>query len=196
MATKEELTGIRRENVDALIKERFDGRQARFAAAIKKPANYVWRLLTTGPHAKGIGEEIARHIEDRLGLEPYALDKGHGPQRAEHTLSPAPASAGAPRSLSVVQPSAIESIHAKPSAGWVRRHAVAELFVGSEYSNDAFALPVPDASMVPNYLPGEMLVFDPEVKAEAGDYVLARVGAQVLFRRYRETQGARSCSTR
>jgi phage repressor protein C with HTH and peptisase S24 domain len=194
MATKEELSSIRRVNVEQLIEEKFEGRQARFAAAIGKPANYVWRLLTSGPHAKGIGEEVARQIEDRLGLETYALDKNgaeppaRGRQR-EQKLAPAQTPANHPRSISVVPLTAVDSLHGKPSSGWVRRHAAAEVFVSEPYSEGAFALTVPDASMTPMFLQGEMLVFDPEVAPEAGDYVLARVGAHLLFRRYRPSPG-------
>lgn len=190
-STKESLTAIRRANLEALISERFEGKQARLAAAVGRPANYVWRLLTSGPHAKGIGEEVARLIEDRLGMSPYSLDRPlhDEPARQEATLAPAQASS---HSIVVVRRDSLSTLHAKPSSGWVRRNAVAEVFSGGSYSDGAFAMTVPDSSMEPLFAPGEMIIIDPVVEPEAGDYVLARAGADLVFRRYRPANDRRA----
>jgi SOS-response transcriptional repressor LexA len=63
------------------------------------------------------------------------------------------------------------------------------VWVAEEYGEDAFAMTVADDAMQPMFLQGEMLVFDPALAPDAGDYVLARVGGNVLFRRYRPGQG-------
>lgn len=73
-----EISDIRRENLRALMKQRFDGKQARLADALGKSANYISRCLSTAPSSAGsknIGEEFARDIEAKLGLERYQLDQ-------------------------------------------------------------------------------------------------------------------------
>lgn len=79
-----EISDIRRENLRALMKQRFDGKQARLADALGKSANYISRCLSTAPSSAGsknIGEDFARDIEMKLGLERYQLDrKGMQPE--------------------------------------------------------------------------------------------------------------------
>lgn len=73
-----EISDIRRENLRALMKQRFDGKQARLADALGKSANYISRCLSTAPSSAGsknIGEDFARDIEMKLGLERYQLDR-------------------------------------------------------------------------------------------------------------------------
>lgn len=73
-----EISDIRRENLRALMKQRFDGKQARLADALGKSANYISRCLSTAPSSAGsknIGEDFARDIEAKLGLERYQLDR-------------------------------------------------------------------------------------------------------------------------
>lgn len=61
----------RRERLRSLITDRFEGIQARLAAAIDRQADYVSRCLRG---TKRIGEEFARHIEKTLGLPDLWLD--------------------------------------------------------------------------------------------------------------------------
>lgn len=73
-----EISDIRRENLRSLMKQRFDGKQARLADALGKSANYISRCLSTTPSSAGsknIGEDFARDIESKLGLERYQLDR-------------------------------------------------------------------------------------------------------------------------
>lgn len=73
-----EISDIRRDNLRALMKQRFDGKQARLADALGRSANYISRCLSTAPSSAGsknIGEDFARDIEAKLGLERYQLDR-------------------------------------------------------------------------------------------------------------------------
>lgn len=70
-----DLHATRKRRLQQLLDERYGGVQARLAEAIRRPANYIWRLLSEGPHAKGIGEDLARLIEDKSGVERYWLDR-------------------------------------------------------------------------------------------------------------------------
>lgn len=69
----------RRRNLLELIEQRFGGNRAAFARAIDRPAPNVHRMLTEGEGDKrGIGEDLARSIEGKLGLEPLTLDREEG----------------------------------------------------------------------------------------------------------------------
>lgn len=61
---------IRRARMRQLIDTRFDKVQARFAEAIERQPDYVSRCLKKKGEkgAKRIGEDIARDIEEKLGL--------------------------------------------------------------------------------------------------------------------------------
>jgi phage repressor protein C with HTH and peptisase S24 domain len=67
----------RRLNVKRLISENFKNKQTLFAAKIAKPDSYVTRMLSDPDKggSRTIGERMARHIEECLGLAKYALDK-------------------------------------------------------------------------------------------------------------------------
>lgn len=69
----------RKARVLELITDRFGGNKAAFAKAIGRPAPNVHRMLAepsgAAKDARGIGEELARDIENLLGLRPLWLDE-------------------------------------------------------------------------------------------------------------------------
>ncbi len=65
---------VREKHVGELIRERFDGKKSAFAKAVDVDPSIVSRWLTRKNH-KNIGEQLARQIEDKLGLEPNSLDR-------------------------------------------------------------------------------------------------------------------------
>lgn len=66
---------IRRENLRAIVKSRFNGKITGLAEAVDRAHSYISRCLTNNEtHRKNIGEEFARDIEKRLKLPPLALD--------------------------------------------------------------------------------------------------------------------------
>jgi phage repressor protein C with HTH and peptisase S24 domain len=87
-----EISDIRRENLRSLMKQHFEGKQARLADALGKSANYISRCLSTSMPAssrKNIGEDFAREIEQALGLDRYRLDTaGMAADVAGSTLNP------------------------------------------------------------------------------------------------------------
>ena len=72
-----EISDTRRDNLRLLMKSRFEGKQARIADALGKSANYISRCLARpdSAGAKKIGEDLAREIEETLGLPRYAMDQ-------------------------------------------------------------------------------------------------------------------------
>lgn len=84
-----EISDIRRENLRALMSQRYEGKQARLADALGKSPNYISRCLSTTMSAenrKNIGEEFAREIEEAFGLERYQLDRPPGSAAPSHAL--------------------------------------------------------------------------------------------------------------
>jgi len=71
-----DMQAIRRHRLRQLIDERFGGKQVRLAEAIGRQADHVSRCLKG---TKGIGEDLARSIEQILGLEPLWLDREEDP---------------------------------------------------------------------------------------------------------------------
>ena len=85
----------RRLAVLELIRSRFAGKQVAFVEATGIPASYVSRMLKQPGDRTGkrIGEEIARRIEDKLGLpgdavvSPSPLQGSQGETRQAHGMS-------------------------------------------------------------------------------------------------------------
>lgn len=82
-----DLRDIRRANLRALMNHYFPagsrGQQSRFGELLSKPQNLVSRLLMA-PEKKGaktIGEDLARDVEEALGLDRYAIDDPELPGR-------------------------------------------------------------------------------------------------------------------
>lgn len=68
-------TEIRRHKLGRLIARDFDGNIARFAEYIDRRPPQIYRLFSDAPSGRGMGESLARHIEERLGLPRYWLDQ-------------------------------------------------------------------------------------------------------------------------
>ncbi len=70
-----DISEIRKHRVAQLIDQRFNGVAADFAAAISRTPSYVSRMLSSNKHSRGIGETMARWIEQELELEPGFVDR-------------------------------------------------------------------------------------------------------------------------
>lgn len=75
---------VRRRNLIRVIKERFNDNLAECARALQRSENYLWQLVSVKRTKAGkassrpyrqMGERAARHIEERLKLNPGTLDK-------------------------------------------------------------------------------------------------------------------------
>lgn len=66
----------RRLNIRDLITRRYNGKIAAFADAVERAPSYVSRCVSGKPeHRKRVGEDLARAIEEKIGLERYWLDQ-------------------------------------------------------------------------------------------------------------------------
>lgn len=79
---------IRRQNLAQLIKTQANNNQREFSELIGKPASFISQMIND---TRGMGEKVARDIEDSLGIEKYFLDKspaGTGAAKIEEPASP------------------------------------------------------------------------------------------------------------
>lgn len=78
------LDQVRRQNLDALIKERFEGNRAAFCRATGKHPNLINLVLTKNPdYQRNIGEKLCRSVEEALSLPFGYLDQpAHGKEGA------------------------------------------------------------------------------------------------------------------
>ncbi|MCS3806629.1 hypothetical protein HNO92_004238 [Chromobacterium alkanivorans] len=68
-------TEIRRHKLGLLIERDFDGTVSRLAELIDRRPPQIYRLFSDAPSGRGMGENLARHIETRLNLPRYWLDQ-------------------------------------------------------------------------------------------------------------------------
>lgn len=196
------IKDIRRQNVQRLIRDRFNGNQAAFARAIERPAPNVSRMLKAPPNdpddtsdKRGIGEDLARDVERRLGLAHGFLDNPNyiGPdgnatmsvfvQANPSNVIPAPA-------ISVKRVPLLSTV---PAGNW--REIVDEYMVGGapdyDYSTKdlgehGFALTVDGDSMLPDFRNGDVIFINPDMQPKPGCFVVARNHKlEATFKRYR-----------
>lgn len=81
------INQIRRNNLSALIDERFEGNRAAFSRATGKNPNLINLILTKNPELqRGIGEKLCRDIEVRLDLPVGWFDQ-RSPSNNERSVS-------------------------------------------------------------------------------------------------------------
>lgn len=172
---------IRLAKVRSLIERRFDGVQAKFALAIGRQDNYVSRVLSG---TKRIGEDLARDIERRLGLDAGGLD-------VEGSINPASTAAISGHSIRISDATASmgagavppmhESIIGDITVGqdWIRSHLPAI----SSPSNLGILTAVGD-SMSPTFRDGDMVIVDRGIRDVRVDaiYVFLR-GSELFLKR-------------
>lgn len=177
---------IRRENLRALIGERYDGDWQRAAVAFEfEQPNFIYRILPKDPTkrpTKSIGKTLARKLE-RIGGKPlhwldaprYSVARGGAMLLAQEA---------APRQVPVIRLDQAE--HWKLT----QQITFAESTYTTEYaSENAYAIRVPGDSMTSSsgeesFPENTLIVLDPEREAAPGDFVIARqrAGAELTFK--------------
>ncbi|HWH86181.1 MAG TPA: S24 family peptidase [Pseudomonas sp.] len=199
---------IRRANLRALVKKKFNGRMAGLAEAVDRAHSYISRCLTDNEkHRKNIGEEFARDLENRLGLLPLALDKPEGEGLASSGERPAldrsaevnlPSSQGQNLAMdrTISPPAETGHIYSVPlislskaiewvSGGYKMSNIAIEAFIPCPISVGvrAFAIRMPNDSMAGPRAERPIhrdwiAVIDPDSVASPGQIVLASVKGQ------------------
>jgi SOS-response transcriptional repressor LexA len=156
-----------------LIDARFNGKAVDFARAIGRGAAQVSQWLTG--HRK-LGDAGARHIEISLGLPQGYFD---APIDEEGNTSPGPPMRGRVPLISWVKAGAASE------AMDLHQPGVADEWVQTtvQVREHTYALRVEGESMLPDFPPGTILVVEPGMDPEAGDFVIARTpGGDATFK--------------
>lgn len=138
--------------------------------------------------ARGVGDKLARKLEEGCGKEVGWMDKPHGEAAPagstpfDENVSDALVGNRPIPVISSVQAGALRDMDTPypPGAGY------AVEFTDQRLSRWAFALDVEGESMMPVFKPGDRLIVDPDLAPQPGDYVIARNGSdQATFKKYR-----------
>jgi SOS-response transcriptional repressor LexA len=183
MTTVKEL---RLENLRSLVAE-FKTADAVAQRAQTAPM-YLSQILngaksSTG-NARGIGDKLARKLEEGCGKEVGWMDRPHRNVAAQFDENVVPAAVGLRPVpvISSVQAGALRDMESPypPGAGYAYEYTDQDL------SAWAFALDVEGLSMLPDFRPGDRIIVDPDMAPNPGDFVVARNGsAQATFKKYR-----------
>jgi SOS-response transcriptional repressor LexA len=177
-----DINQIRKHNLMALI-GRFRSQRA-FADAVDTAPAYISQILTktrtqTGKE-RGVGGDLARKIEEKLGLPRGWMDTIHNEDgREPSNVGHGPDIGGKVPLISWVQAGRFsEIIDARHSDETFER--IDTTVPTKRYT---FALRVEGDSMEPNFPAGTTIIVEPELEAHAGDYVIAVNGdGQATFK--------------
>lgn len=168
-----DVASTRRENLQKIRQKRFTS-NADLARAIERSSSQVNDMLSG---AKSFGPKIARSIEEKLKLAPGYLDE-------PHALEKTPMKFGKKIPvLSFVQAGAWTDTGDNSYDEW--------LDVPEDTPSKSYALKVQGKSMEPVFHQGDIVVVDPTLSADPGDYVIARVatapGNEATIKQYAVT---------
>jgi SOS-response transcriptional repressor LexA len=187
MATSKEL---RIENLRALVAEFKTADQV--AKLAGTAPMYLSQILNgvkskTGT-ARGVGDALARKLEEGCGKEVGWMDRPHGakdqaaPRPFDENVRPAAPALRAIPVISSVQAGALKDMENpyQPGDGYAIEYTDQDL------SRWAFSLEVEGLSMMPEFREGDRVIVDPEMSPNPGDYVVAKNGSdQATFKKYR-----------
>lgn len=156
---------IRRRNLARILADRFDGVTAELARAISRDDAQVWMLING---ERNIGEKLAHHIEESLGLAPGDLSAlrpamGVEEERAAYITARIP-------------------VVGTAQLGDEGYHLEYQYPVGQgdgfvaypSRDTNAYALRVKGDSMRPRIKPGEFVLVEPNTPPQPGEEVLVR----------------------
>ncbi|WP_346395947.1 LexA family protein [Pseudomonas syringae] len=207
-----DISEIRRINLQHLTDTQFGGVKAKIAAKLEREASYIARCLslTVAPeNRKKIGEDFARHIEERLGLERYALDSP-SLNAAKRDDAGGGVASSAPEPSNVAMIAQPEQMYRYPVVSWVTAGTWSEAvqpfpdgfsdrYDISDYKakGPAFWLEVKGDSMTSTSAPsipeGSQILVDTEADVRPGKLVIAKLADsnEATFKKLVEDGGVR-----
>lgn len=159
----------RRTNLRAIMNARFDGKMVALAAAVDRAQSYLSRCLTPNEtHRKRIGEELARDIEAKLGLEPLSLDR---PKTSDQSNVGQPIPITSP-----FRPIPIVGIAQLGAKGYWTALSPSEGHINfPTQDKDAYALRLRGDSMSPAIRSGWVAIIEPNGDLVPGEYVYIKL---------------------
>jgi SOS-response transcriptional repressor LexA len=165
--TPEERKTHRQERLITLLNEKYGGQQIALANAADISATLVSRYVKG---TKGIGEDMAAKIEGNTGyLGWFGISQEEARAVAPGILEPAPVLAGQVPVISWVQAGEFsEAVESWDTEEWVETLA--------PVLRHTFALRVKGDSMEPEFPSGVVIVVEPDLEPNPGDFVVVRNG--------------------
>lgn len=181
---------VRVENLKSLMRARLWKPADLARALLRKPQQVNAWLSGT----RGIGEQLARDIEERLGLARYALDdRGTPDAGGDQALRASPKSATLLerihqlKEVPVLQWNDVDALLGVENSALKNKAPHLESY--AVCSSKAKFVCMPDDSMAPEINAGDHILFDPTEVPRAGEVVLVRVpgvpSPEYFVRRYR-----------
>lgn len=194
-----DMNSIRRRNLRAVIEQWKDGTAAQFSRDTGIDESRLAQVLSEKYRGgNNFGEKAARSIEIAAGLPPLYLDQvtpdvatgNHGKlnpvseqkQKFDSNVTPVATGRRAIPVISAIQAGAFKEIADPYEAG----DGFATLYTDDDYSKWAFGLEIEGDSMLPEFLPGDRVIIEPEWEPRPGEFVAAKNGAdEATFKKYR-----------
>ena len=175
-----DIHDIRRHNLQTILTVRFGGYRAGLAAAIDRQASYISRCLTQiEKNRKRIGEEFARHIENKLDLPAGSLDtpdgiKLHDGESATDHVHAISLEKGPEFSRPFKRTPILGTAQLGPEGYWEALE-LADGWVDVPSSDPgAYSLRVKGDSMAPAIRSGWVVWCEPNHRLVPGEYVMVR----------------------
>jgi SOS-response transcriptional repressor LexA len=134
-------------------------------------------------NARGISDQGKLLAQSRLGISADWISSG--------TL-PVLLSLSKQTNISTVSPPKVPLLKKSKSLVWLERQDLSEANFEGDYlmtdldlSKQAFGIDIDTDEMAPDFKEGDRIILDPSMKATPGDFVLALVGDEIVFRKYR-----------
>jgi len=170
----------------ALRDRKCNGSNAEFARAIGRDPSYVSRMIYPEgkPGKKRIAEDMVEVIEAAFSLPKGWLDLGDTDiNLASLEWNVEYAQTGLKR-IPLVSFAQAESM-AKSANPLSAAQGSEWIPVNLDLSANSFALRINDGSMSPDFREGDIIIVEPSIEPQPGDYVVAKSGDEAIFRKHR-----------
>lgn len=137
-----------------------------------------WESDITKPNAENLYE-----LSKIFNCDFVWLLKGHGESQSD-AQSPAVSYANITtgHNIPIIQTKVLEKVD---NTQLVKLTSNEYIMTDFEISEFAFAVRIEDISMSPEFMPNDIVVIDPQVKPEPGEFVLAQSKQGIIFRKYK-----------
>lgn len=168
---------IRRANL-ALLRSQNGGSLRDLAALLERDESQVSQWMQGSKNSgtgkpRGMRSETARYIEERAKKPAGWLDRDHAGESSN--VVPGPEIRGSVPLLSSVQAGAFREVL---DSGYSGEEGVTMIPTTVPVNRYTFALRVQGDSMEPRFTEGMLLIVEPELDAQHGDYVIVKNGGE------------------
>jgi hypothetical protein len=168
----ETMYRVRRDNLKKLSIEKFEGNKAALARAAGVHPNHINLMLSDNElHRRNLGEELARRIEEAVGLPRQWFDQPHGADADASITIPA----------HPIDASLAGVLKASPVTMTVARSWLTDRLVGMTAPENVFIATLSTGVLAPQISAGDLILVDGGVKSFVDDGVYILVSKEGAF---------------